>query len=89
MKDEKRKKTKADKHADKPKHKKKHADRKGEKKRADRKGEKSAASHKDDKKAKAAAKLSRCTCCKKHCPLSKPKCGKGRRLAAALKLRKG
>ena len=28
-----------------------------------------------------------CPCCKKHCPLAKPKCGKGRRLAAALKLR--
>lgn len=23
----------------------------------------------------------RCTCCGKHCPLSKPKCGKGRALA--------
>lgn len=40
-------------------------------------------------KASAALKLSHCTCCKKHCPLSKPKCGKGRRLAAALKLRQG
>ena len=38
-------------------------------------------------KAKASLALSHCTCCKKRCPLSKPKCGKGRRLAAALKLR--
>ena len=29
-------------------------------------------------------KMDVCPCCKKHCPLSKPKCGKGRKLAEKL-----
>ncbi|MCI8469658.1 MAG: hypothetical protein HFJ75_09325 [Eggerthellaceae bacterium] len=29
----------------------------------------------------------RCPCCGKHCPLSKPRCGKGRRLAAKMQER--
>lgn len=78
MKDKKSKKHAADKKADKLSRKKKHAGCKGEK---------NAAGCKGCDKAKASFKLSHCTCCKKHCPLSKPKCGKGRRLATALKLR--
>lgn len=68
----------ADKKADKLARKKKHTGCKGEK---------GAAGCKGCAKAKASLALSHCTCCKKRCPLSKPKCGKGRRLAAALKLR--
>lgn len=77
-KDKKAKKAAADKKADKRNRKKKHTGCKGEKNAQDCKG---------CAKAKTALKLEHCTCCKKHCPLSKPKCGKGRRLAAALKLR--
>ncbi|MDE8703064.1 hypothetical protein PZH32_08840 [Adlercreutzia equolifaciens] len=79
-KDKKAKKAKEDKKADQLKRKKKHTGCKGEKNAQDCKG---------CAKAKSALKLEHCTCCKKHCPLSKPKCGKGRRLAAALKRRKG
>lgn len=79
-KDKKAKKAKEDKKADQLKRKKKHTGCKGEKNAQDCKG---------CAKAKSALKLEHCTCCKKHCPLSKPKCGKGRRLAAALKLRQG
>ncbi|MCI9262094.1 hypothetical protein [uncultured Adlercreutzia sp.] len=79
-KDKKAKKAAADKKADKLNRKKKHTGCKGEK---------NAQGCKGCKKAKRALKLEYCTCCKKHCPLSKPKCGKGRRLAAALKLRQG
>ena len=75
MKDKKSKKAAADKKADKLARKKKHTGCKG------------AAGCKGCAKAKASLALSHCTCCKKRCPLSKPKCGKGRRLAAALKLR--
>ena len=44
---------------------------------------------KADKRAKVKkkiedTKLTYCPCCKKHCPLTKPKCGKGRKLAAKL-----
>ena len=42
---------------------------------------------KKGKDAKAKAKKpakSVCTCCGKHCPLSKPRCGKGKKLAAKL-----
>lgn len=77
-KDKKAKKAAADKKADKRDRKKKHTGCKGEKNAQDCKG---------CAKAKTSLKLEHCTCCKKHCPLSKPKCGKGRRLAAALKLR--
>ncbi|MEC4183280.1 hypothetical protein VJ918_00480 [Adlercreutzia sp. R21] len=77
-KDKKQKKAAADKKADKLKRKKKHTGCKGERHAAGCKG---------CEKAKAALKIERCTCCKKHCPLSKPKCGKGRRLAAALRMR--
>lgn len=80
MKDKKHKKAAADKKAEKQSRKKKHTGCKGEK---------NAASCKGCKAAKASLKISHCTCCKKHCPLSAPKCGKGRRLAAALKLRQG
>ena len=71
MKDKKSKKAATDKKADKLARKKKHTGCKGEK---------GAAGCKGCAKAKASLALS-------HCPLSKPKCGKGRRLAAALKLR--
>ncbi|WP_304426993.1 hypothetical protein [uncultured Adlercreutzia sp.] len=77
-KDKKHEKAKADRKADKLKRKKKHTGCKGEK---------NAEGCKGCKKAKQSLKLEHCTCCKKHCPLTKPKCGKGRRLAAALKLR--
>ena len=77
-KDKNAKKASADKKADKLNRKKKHTGCKGEK---------NAQGCKGCKKAKSALALEYCTCCKKHCPLSKPKCGKGRRLAAALKLR--
>ena len=71
------------------KHRKADSDKKAAalKKHTGCKGEKGAAGCKGCEKAKAALKIEHCTCCKKHCPLSKPKCGKGRRLAAALKLR--
>ena len=78
MKDKKSKKAATDKKADKLARKKKHTGCKGEK---------GAAGCKGCAKAKASLALSHCTCCKKRCPLSKPKCGKGRRLASALKLR--
>lgn len=44
-------------------------------------------SRKEKKKEKAAfaLKMRCCTCCGKRCPLTKPKCGKGRALAKALK----
>lgn len=77
-KDKKHEKAKADRKADKLKRKKKHTGCKGER---------SAEGCKGCKKAKQSLKFEHCTCCKKHCPLTKPKCGKGRRLAAALKLR--
>ncbi len=78
MKDKKSKKAATDKKADKLARKKKHTGRKGEK---------GAAGCKGCAKAKASLALSHCPCCKKRCPLTQPKCGKGRRLAAALKLR--
>lgn len=67
MKDKKSKKAAADKKADKLARKKKHTGCKGEK---------GAAGCKGCAKAKASLALSHCTCCKKRCPLSKPKCGK-------------
>ena len=79
-KDKKQQKALADKKTDKLKRKKK---------QTGCKGEKSARGCKGCEKARTALKIEHCTCCKKHCPLSKPKCGKGRRLAAALKLRQG
>jgi len=66
---------------------KKAATLKRKKKHTGCKGEKSAAGCKGCEKAKTALKIEYCTCCKKHCPLAKPKCVNGRRLAAALKLR--
>lgn len=35
-------------------------------------------------KKNAKAVIPHCTCCGKHCPLTKPRCGKGRKLAAKL-----
>ncbi len=32
----------------------------------------------------AKAAIPHCTCCGKHCPLTKPRCGKGRKLAVKL-----
>ena len=66
------------------KHRKADSDKKAaalkrKKKHTGCKGEKGAAGCKGCEKAKAALKIEHCTCCKK--------CGKGRRLAAALKLR--
>ena len=78
MKDKKSKKAAADKKAEKKARKKKHTGCAGEK---------GAAGCKGCAKAKASLALSHCTCCKKRCPHTNPKCGKGRRLAAALKLR--
>ena len=77
-KNEKAKKAAKDKRSHKLKHKKKHAGSK------DKKG---AQGGNGRKKAKDSLKIQYCTCCKKHCPLTKPKCGKGRRLAAALGIR--
>ena len=57
----------------------------------DKKSKKAAADKKAEKKARkkkhtgCAGEKGAAGC--KRCPLSKPKCGKGRRLAAALKLR--
>ncbi|WP_288070540.1 hypothetical protein [Adlercreutzia caecimuris] len=87
MKDSKKKDKKKDKKHRKADSDKKAAALKRKKKHAGCKGEKGAAGCKGCEKAKAALKIEHCTCCKKHCPLAKPKCGKGRRLAAALKLR--
>ena len=39
---------------------------------------------KDKKKTSKKAAKPCCTCCSKHCPLSKPRCGKGKKLAAKL-----
>ena len=41
-------------------------------------------SKKDKKKTSKKAAKPCCTCCGKHCPLSKPRCGKGKKLAAQL-----
>jgi hypothetical protein len=41
-------------------------------------------SKKGKKKTSKKAAKPCCTCCSKHCPLSKPRCGKGRKLAAKL-----
>lgn len=38
------------------------------------------------KKTAACDGLQVCPCCKKHCPLTAPKCGKGRKLAKKLGL---
>ncbi|MEC4272614.1 hypothetical protein VJ923_05515 [Adlercreutzia sp. R25] len=78
MKDKKSKKIAAD---------RKSAEAKRKSKRSGCKGVKHAKDCKGCKKSKAALQLNCCTCCKKHCPLSTPKCGKGRRLAAALRMR--
>lgn len=78
MKDKKSKKAAADKKADKLARKKKHTGCKGEK---------GAAGCKAAPRRRRRLRSPHCTCCKKRCPLSKPKCGKGRRLASALKLR--
>lgn len=79
MKDKKSKKASADKKSAKLARKKKHTGCRGEK---------GAAGCKGCAAAKASLAIEHCTCCKKKCPLAKPKCGKGRRLAAALKLRR-
>lgn len=47
-----------------------------------KKSKKSAEKTLGKKSSKAA--IPRCTCCGKHCPLTKPRCGKGRKLAAKL-----
>ena len=70
----------------------KHEEHRHDKHRADKhKGSKhKGGKHKGDKKAKMATSpnaieaLGFCPCCSKHCPLSKPKCSKGRKLAAKL-----
>ncbi len=41
-------------------------------------------SKKGKKKTSKKAAKPCCTCCSKHCPLSKPRCGKGKKLAAKL-----
>lgn len=41
-------------------------------------------SKKGKKKTSKKAAKPHCTCCSKHCPLSKPRCGKGKKLAAKL-----
>ena len=52
------------------------------KKKAEKASGKNSAKAMSKKGAKAA--IPHCTCCGKHCPLTKPRCGKGRKLAAKL-----
>lgn len=52
------------------------------KKKAEKASGKNSAKATSKKGAKAA--IPHCTCCGKHCPLTKPRCGKGRKLAARL-----
>lgn len=52
------------------------------KKKAEKASGKNSAKATSEKGAKAA--IPHCTCCGKHCPLTKPRCGKGRKLAAKL-----
>ena len=52
------------------------------KKKAEKASGKNSAKATSKKGAKAA--IPHCTCCGKHCPLTKPRCGKGRKLAAKL-----
>ena len=44
-------------------------------------------SEKKNKKKHGSAEKDLCPCCSKHCPLTKPKCSKGKKLAAKLLLR--
>lgn len=78
------------------KDKKEKKKRKAKKEKAERKlkgkgGKKAAAKKIKSKKAEKSKKdiklvleETRCTCCGKHCPLSKPRCGKGRAMAKKL-----
>lgn len=72
---------------DKKKHKAKKAERKDKgkvarkMKKADAKAKAKKAGKPRKPDIKAMLAEMRCTCCGKHCPLSKPKCGKGRALA--------
>lgn len=65
------------------------------KKGAKKKGKKGKSSKSDKKALKGASRseiiaLGFCPCCKKHCPLSRPKCKKGKKLAEKLGIeRKG
>lgn len=52
------------------------------KKKAEKASGKNSVKATSKKGAKAA--IPHCTCCGKHCPLTKPRCGKGRKLAAKL-----
>lgn len=52
------------------------------KKKAEKASGKNSAKATSKKGAKAA--IPHCTCCGKHCPLTKPRCSKGRKLAAKL-----
>lgn len=57
---------------------------KRERSRSEKKKRKKAA--KDDRAKAQDAATRCCPCCKKHCPLSSPKCSKGRKLAKKLGL---
>ncbi len=59
-------------------------DKKGEKNKKHDKPSKKKADKKSKKKHEASAKEGFCPCCSKHCPLTKPKCSKGKKLAAKL-----
>lgn len=52
--------------------------------RKEKKPKKAGSVKKDGKKAKAMPSLSVCPCCSKRCPLSRPRCSKGRKLASKL-----
>ena len=62
--------------------------KKKEKKKAKKLALKAEKAKASKKKKKTASKdgLQKCPCCKKHCPLVAPKCGKGRKLAKKLGL---
>lgn len=64
--------------------KKAKASKKSKKARGEKKGHGAKKSKGANRPSIDGQKLQLCPCCKKHCPLTKPKCGKGRRLAEKL-----
>lgn len=59
--------------------------KKAKKSKSEKKAKKAKKAAKDSKGASAdGLKMEFCPCCKKHCPLTKPKCSKGRRIAKRL-----
>lgn len=55
----------------------------GKREQKEKKGKKGKRSQKKAKKGAALSALT-CPCCSKHCPLSKPKCGKGKAIRAKM-----